>query len=64
MIKDNGDGTYNIKFSNKTVKNLTAPTDTELGLYADGAGWVALIEKGYAVYRNEGTLLERENPFD
>lgn len=63
MIKDNGDGTFNIKFSDKTVK-INAPTDTELGLYADGAGWVALIEKGYAVYRNEKTLLKRENPFD
>jgi len=63
MIKDNGDGTYNIKFSNKTVK-ITTPTDSELGLYADGAGWVALIEKGYAVYRNETALIKRENPFD
>lgn len=63
MIKDNGDGTYNIKFSDKTVK-ITAPTDAELGLYADGAGWVAMIEKGYAVYRNESALLKKENPFD
>lgn len=63
MIKDNGDGTFNIKFSNKTVK-INAPTSSELGLYADGAGWVALVEKGYAVYRNESTLLKKENPFD
>lgn len=63
MIKDNGNGTFDIKFASKTVK-INAPTSSELGLYADGAGWVALVEKGYAVYRNENAILKKDNPFD
>ncbi|RYX99474.1 hypothetical protein EON78_03575 [bacterium] len=63
MIKDNKDGTYDIKFSDKTVK-VKAPTETEIGLYGDGAGWMSLIEKAYAVYRNDGALLKKDNPYD
>ena len=35
MIHDNKNGTYDVKFSDRTV-TINAPTDTELGLYAEG----------------------------
>ncbi len=63
MVKDNKDGTFTVKFSDKSV-TVKAPTDTELGLYAEGKAWVPVIEKAYSVYRNETIFLPKENPYD
>lgn len=57
MIKDNGDGTYNVKFSDETIK-VKSPTDVELALYANGDSWVPIIEKAYAVYKNEESMFK------
>lgn len=59
MIKDNNDGTYTVKFARKDV-TINAPTDTELGLYAEGKSWVPVIEKAYAEYRNQ--IMAFDNP--
>lgn len=63
MIQDNKDGTYNIKFGNTSVK-IDAPTQSELGMYAEGKAWVPIIEKAYAHYRQDTDMITKVNPWD
>ncbi len=63
MIKDNKNGTYDVKFADRTV-TIKAPSDAELGLYGSGKGWMPIIEKGYAKYRDEKNILDFSNDYD
>ncbi|MFN8672061.1 MAG: C2 family cysteine protease [Candidatus Sericytochromatia bacterium] len=63
MIKDNGDGTYNVKFNNTSIK-VNKPTDSELALYSTGSSWVPIIEKAYAVYRKAKQVEKNTNAYD
>jgi hypothetical protein len=64
MLKDNNNGTYTVKFADKAV-TINSPTDTELGMYAQGGSWVPIIEKAYAHYRNDKNLiLNMTDPYD
>ncbi|MFN8672062.1 MAG: C2 family cysteine protease [Candidatus Sericytochromatia bacterium] len=62
MVKDNGDGTYNVNFKNRTIK-VKAPTDVELALYANGGSWAPIIEKAYAVYRKDEQWFKDDNAY-
>lgn len=65
MIHDNKNGTYTVDFKGKSV-TITAPNKTELGLYSsEGKGaWVPIIEKAYAQYREDNSILKKENNYD
>ena len=61
MIKKNADGTYTVTFPGAADKPVTvaAPTDAELGLYAQGSPygtWPAVLEKAYGKYCNENNV--------
>lgn len=65
MIHDNKNGTYTVDFKGKSV-TITAPNKTELGLYSsEGKGaWVPIIEKAYAQYREDNSILKKANNYD
>lgn len=66
MIQTNEDGTFTVQFGEESV-TIEPPTDAELALYAresSGQPWVAIIEKAYALYRNENRWFDYDNPYD
>lgn len=65
MIKDNKNGTFTVKFPDKSV-TIKAPNKTELGMYSSesNSAWVPIIEKGYAEYRQDKTLIKKTNEYD
>lgn len=51
MVKDNNNGTFTVKFNDKSV-TIKSPSDSELAFYSKGKTWVPILEKAYAEYRN------------
>jgi len=72
MITDNHDGTYTVAFPGRDTGErpitVTAPTETELGLYNGGSKygcWASVLEKAYGQYRenHEGQLAQTPEDF-
>lgn len=65
MIHDNKNGTYTVDFKGKSV-TIEAPNKTELGLYSsEGKGaWAPIIEKAYAQYREDNSIIKKANNYD
>ncbi|MFN8671128.1 MAG: C2 family cysteine protease [Candidatus Sericytochromatia bacterium] len=65
MIKDNKDGSFDVKFPDRTVR-ISAPNKTELGMYSSEgkSAWVPIIEKGYAEYRKQVAPIKKTNEYD
>lgn len=60
LIKDNGDGTYSVRFPSKDkAYTVKASTEAELGIYGLGTPkgfWPAVVEKAFGLMkRDEGT---------
>ncbi len=55
MIKDRGDGTFDVKFAGHDTVNVQAPTDAQKGYGVEsGKGqWVSVLERGYNKVRAE-----------
>src|SRR5690606_16117091 len=61
MIESKPDGTFDVKFPEKTI-NITAPSKSDSRL-ASGGDWVPIIEKAYAVYANEKLEKPYSDPY-
>lgn len=69
MIKDNGNGTYTVTFPGAPDQpiTVTAPTQSEMGLYNAGSKhgtWAIVLEKAFGVYnKNNPDLIDRFRRF-
>ncbi len=55
MIRDNGDGTFTVRFGDGSTVRVAAPSDTELAMSSStdrGGRWVPIFEKAFATVRN------------
>jgi hypothetical protein len=67
MIRDNGNGTYTVTFPGAPDEpiTVTAPTDAETALYAQGnkmGMWPAILERAYGTYCQQHP--ERRSPLN
>lgn len=68
MIKDLGDNRYQVTFPGKKPLTIDGPSLGERSMYSNASSdghWLAVIEKAYAVQRNDSAwFVKYSNPYD